>query len=133
MITQDIDTLTIRFLDEWQGDGLPVVYDLQPQADHPDGYIHFSVKMGGSRHAYGDAKSGGKKQIGRVWIDVVVPDEEGTARGTKLIEDFCAIFRNWTDNIIQCETEDMSQPYTIDGGLVRFSASVPFTSIRPYS
>lgn len=130
MLSLDIDTLTARFLDNFECD-LPITYDLQPLADYPEGRVHFAVRPGASRHLYGNRTSGAKAQTGRVWLWVYVPDQQGDAQAVTIMDDFAAIFRNWTDGVIRCETEDFS-PIVVDKGDARFGVSVFWESVRPY-
>ncbi len=132
MFTKDITTLTNRFIDLWS-DTLPVTYDHAPNAEYPNGYIHFSVMLGASKHWYGDRITGAKKQIGRIILNAYVPDHLGNDDGFRILEKFSAIFRNWTDGKIVVRTEDIDQPITGKDGLVRFRVSIPFESVRNYN
>lgn len=132
MISLDIDALTDRFLDEWTGT-LPVVFDSAPPVDTTNGYVRFFVRPGASKHYCGDTTYGLKKQQGRVWLEIVIPEGHGDRDALDMIDAFARIFRNWRNGAIYCETEDMKEPIDIEGNMVKFSLSVYWWSLRPYS
>jgi len=131
MLTQDLNTLTNRFTSRWNGT-LPIVYDLAPQEDYPDGKVSFSVVLTSSRHLYGDIFSGAKRQNGFVELNIDIPDEHGDGAAIDMMEQFAAIFRNYSDGIVNCQTEYVTPKMDLKNGLIRFRISVSFYSVRSY-
>lgn len=134
MITADILALQNRFVDEWD-DSIPVFYDLQPLEERPVDalWCRFSVIPGASNHHLGGRETGFKRQLGRVWLQVFVPAQSGTAEALTVIETFASIFRNWRTDEIQCETEQMGgATKDEETGMMMFTVSIPWVSFRPY-
>lgn len=132
MISQDLNSLTNRFTSQWTGT-LPIVYDLAPQRDYPNGKVSFSVVLTSSRHLYGDVFSGAKRQNGFVELNIDIPDEHGDRDAVEMMEEFATIFRNWSDGSVCCQTEYITPMMKLDSGLIRFRISVSFYSVRPYN
>lgn len=134
MITADILALQNRFVDLWDN-GVPVFYDLQTNEARPVDalWCRFSVIPGGSKHYLGDREHGYKLQLGRVWLQVFIPEQSGTADAFNLIEKFTTIFRNWRTDEILCETEQLNgATRDEETGMAMMTVSIPWQSIRPY-
>jgi hypothetical protein len=131
MLLQDLNTLTSRFTSRWTGT-LPIVYDLAPQKDYPNGKVSFSVVLTSSRHLYGDVTSGAKRQNGFVELNIDIPDEHGDGDAIDMMEQFATIFRNYSDGVVNCQTEYVTPKMKLQSGLIRFRISVSFYSVRSY-
>lgn len=132
MLNADISLVTNRFLDLWDG-SMPIVYDVIPMTEKASSYARFRVILGGSAHLYGDTITGGKRQLGRVMLEVFVPDNLGDFDAYDALDRFIAIFRNWQTSVINCRTEDLTEPRPAGKGLMMYRASIPFETIRPYA
>lgn len=130
----DRKTLTARFKAAWNPT-VPALYDNQPNVTMPTtAYVHFSVRQGDSQHYAGDRFTGSKLQLGRVWIQVFVPAQTSTGLADSLLDAFCAIFENWNsdDYAIEVATRDDNAPAMQPNGMMMFSTSIPWKSIRDY-
>ncbi|MDH7971041.1 phage tail terminator-like protein [Sphingomonas sp. AR_OL41] len=136
MLAQDIQTLRQRFADQWSG-SIPVFYDLAPVAERPTNapYVHFSVRPGASQHYTGSGTNGTLKQLGRVWLQIFIPAQGGDAVAIALSDQFATVFRNWTsaDGVVHCYTPDHQGPILDKSGMMMFTVSIPWDSVRPYS
>ena len=138
MITSDIQALTAHFVAQWASVSttVPVFYDNQPNAVTPTKapWVRFSVRMGASIHHAGSATSGVKKQQGRVWLQVFVPNQTGSGVMNTLVDGFMGIFENkrLDSSKIHMGTLQPSEPRDGGDGFTMMAVSVPFDSYRAY-
>ena len=134
MITTDIQTLTQRFMDEWN-DAIPAFYDGQKYAD-PDGpYALFSVIPGSTQRYAGSTTNGTMLSRGRVWLRVFIPPQTGEAVAQATIDHFTSIFINWesADGALQCATPQHDAKGTDSlNKMTMFKVTVPYVSVRHY-
>lgn len=134
MITTDVQALRQHFIANWPND-VPVFYALQPIDDQPVGiYTRFTVNPGASQHYVGSAANGAKLQLGRVWLQIFAPLQDGDTEVLRLIDLFAGIYRNWSsyDDAIRCQTEDVSGPFADPSGRYLYTVSIPWESYRTY-
>ncbi|KQN09965.1 hypothetical protein ASE85_03275 [Sphingobium sp. Leaf26] len=100
-LPEDIHALRGRFLDEWS-DLTPVAHDAAPAlSEQADPWVRFSIRPDVSeRRAFGHSY----RQYGHVWLQIFVPRAGGDADAYELANAFSAIFRDWSNDHIECET-----------------------------
>lgn len=133
MIFQDVQTLQTRFVDEWGA--IPVFYDLQASEARPVDSIwcRFSVNPGASIHYLGGKSNGVKRRVGRIWLQIFIPAGDGSGQALEAIDAFTAIFANWSNDLIQCETETVAGPFADkETGMTMMTANIPYTSFHDY-
>lgn len=133
MLTTDFETIKQRFVDQWTNT-VTTLYDNAPNQtlDPTLPYVRFSVIAGASEHAGGNAATGLKRQLGRIWLDIYIPRQQGEKAALDLIDEFAPIFRNWRsdDAALHCKTEEISrrdeEPY------YRVKVQFEWESLRSY-
>lgn len=90
----DLEIIRTRFLTQWNA-AVPVVLDNEPAIDEPNGKVwaRFSVLPGAERRA--SIARNTYEQLGRVYLQVFIPDGEADKDGWALAEAFAATFRDW--------------------------------------
>ncbi|MXO94294.1 hypothetical protein GRI62_11875 [Erythrobacter arachoides] len=113
------------------------LFDNQPAIDVPENtlWCRFSITAGASFHDAGSSQSGLYIQQGRVWLQVFVPEQTGTADGDELLDRFGAIFSHaiLDDYAIRCRLPDYGREPSIDDGYMMVTASIPWEARRRYS
>jgi len=123
-------TLRTRFLDQWL-DPVVTVFDNAEavEIDGAEPFVRFAIRFADERRLSTGANAL-HSVIGRVWLQVFVPNQEGTAMALDLADAFAAIFRNWRslDGSVTCSSPSIDTVPSNDGWH-QVNVSIPFEAI----
>jgi hypothetical protein len=134
-IKADIDALTERFRLQWAGlrPTVPVAWENSPAIDpQPNqAYVMFAVRVGTKQRGYIGNIVGPYQSLGRVWVSIFVPVNEGTAIADELVDDVLSIFRRWrsADGAVRVDDGEINT-ITSDLNWHQVNVSMPYVSWR---
>ena len=113
----------------------PIFYANQPNSQPPVNsiWMRFSVIPGASQNHAGGAQDGVKKQLGRVWLQIFVPEQTGVGHAYDIADLFATMFRNKRiQDIISTQTEEINIVPDGGDGMLMMTVSIPYESYRSY-
>ncbi|MHB9879091.1 phage tail terminator-like protein [Pacificimonas sp. ICDLI1SI03] len=126
-IAQDAAALTSRFRTEWQSrhSGMVILWDNAPAVAVSDTHVRFSVRPGDYD------PDGYLTGQGRVWVQIMTPDDGGMTEGNTLADDVAEIFRRWRspDGAVQTGGADINT-VPDDPNWHVIAVSIPYHSWR---
>lgn len=123
----DLTTIRARFLDHWDA-SIPVVFDNEKPITEPvTTWARLSVVPGKERRRSIAMRT--YEQLGRIYLQLFVPDGEEDGDGWQLAESFAATFRDWLsdDYRIRCDVPEFRTENT-DGEPYMILVSIPYTA-----
>jgi hypothetical protein len=127
-LQDDIEAINTRFYALWPSATL-VIADNDRNTDTPEDAVwcRFSIVPGAERRVTIGSKTW--EQLGRVYLQIFVPDERGTSEAYALANTFTTIFREWAspDYRIRFSTPEF-RPSNEDGEPFTLVVSIPFTA-----
>lgn len=134
-MSADRIALTTHFVTFWEHPN--TLHDNGPARQFPEGkvYCRFTVVMGDQQPFAGASDTGLVKQLGRIWLQVFLPEQAGVGAGDPLIADFVQMFRHarLDEGRLTCGTPEFGRNNTPKNGYVMRSVNIPFHSLRRYS
>jgi hypothetical protein len=131
-VASNIDDLTAirtRFLETWDSEGYPAVFDNEPPIDEPHGKVwaRLSVQPGTTRRLSINART--YEVLRRIYLQIFTPEGLADNDAWTLAETFTAAFRDWksADLRLRCSVPE----YRTDDSEADYFAiiiSVPYTA-----
>ena len=134
-LSLDLAAIRNRFLDQWDRDAVLTVFENAgdqfgpADPDEKEPFVRFSINPGSQAFAMG---TGIYSQIGRVWLQVFIPANDGIAAGYALADQFTAIFRDWRsdDGCVRTSDAMVTQIPGGEDGYYQINISVKWESLR---
>lgn len=114
---------------------VPVIYDNAPASDPSGMFVRFSVRPGDVIRQSFVTGSSRWLQLGRVFVQIVVPKGEGTGTGLAIAGEIATMFRLWRDSSGNLRTINPSVtmiPAGSDETHYVITVSIPYESTRVY-
>ncbi|MFZ4165310.1 hypothetical protein [Brevundimonas sp. NPDC058933] len=127
----DLDAIRTHFVDSWDFDTIQTVMAngeaLDLKEDEPA--VRFSINPGTRRLIGGDRLY---QQLGRVWLQIFVPKQQGAMMGFDLADKFTGLYRHWQseDGCVRIEGEHVEQIPNGENGYFQVNVSVEWRSVR---
>lgn len=129
-LTLDIATIRERFIAEWDDEAVQTIHaneGVDPDETKP--YVRFIINPGAKRLI---ARPSVYSQLGRVWLQILVPAGNGDADAYELADKFIAVFHEWRseDGCLRTNEGDTTTIPNGQNEMFQVNVSIPFESIR---
>lgn len=130
----DLTAINDRFLDVWNTDAIATTF-ANAEAIDPDEakpFVRFSIVPGARQRT---TIGGGPihiHQLGRVWLQILIPKGDGDADAYRLADTFNAIFLDWksADGCVRTYESDIQAFPRGENGMFQVNVSIPWESQR---
>lgn len=133
-LTLDLQTLHDRFNDQWDAVTTATLFMNAPAVDvvETEPFVRFSVTPGDNFISYGGSDGGVYTQLGRAWLQIFVPVNDGDATAFELADAFTAIFRNWksADGCLRCLDHEINTTPDVESTYLQINVSIRWESLR---